>query len=154
MTRKKNALRKHFIAPYTADESIPDEAAWLPLAHFIETMEDDSEEDTDDQGFYDGDGNTETVLNGRSEKWNFSGYYDPEDAAQKLIADMRRKTADDDRKIWHKIVESNGDTVIGIAKAMEIKAGGGDATDYEVFEGHLDFVQTPKVTSGTVPPAA
>lgn len=144
--RKKNAKRLHYIAPYTSDEAQPAEDDWLPLAHFIQTIEDDTKEDTDDQGFYDGDGNTETVLNGRSEVWNFSGFYDPEDPAQELLAGLRRKTNDDERKIWHKIVETNGDTVIGVAKAMEIKAGGGDATDYEDFEGHLDFVQAPKVT--------
>lgn len=145
--RKKNALRKHFIAPYTDDATEPAEDAWLPLAHYIETIEDDTKEDTDDQGFYDGDGSTETVLNGRSEVWNFSGSYDPEDPAQKLLASLRRKTNDEERKVWHKIIETNGDTVIGIAKAMEIKAGGGDATDYEDFEGHLDFVVSPTVTS-------
>lgn len=144
--RQKNASRKHFIAPWTSDDKEPTEEEWLPLAHFIETIEDDSDEDTADSGFYDGDGNTETVLNGRSEKWNFSGSYDSADKAQQLIAGMRRKTSDDERKLWHKIVETNGDTVTGVAKAMEIKAGGGDATEYESFEGHLDFVKTPKVT--------
>ena len=146
MARKKNALREHYIAPWTSDDVKPAEDAYLPLAHFIETIEDDSDEDSDDQGFYDGDGNTETVLNGRSEKWNFSGTYDPEDKAQALIAGMRRITTDDGRKLWHKIVESNGDTIEGVAKAMEIKAGGGDATEYEDFEGHLDYVRTPTVT--------
>ena len=150
--RKKNVKRLHYIAPYTSDDAQPAEDGWLPLAHFIQTIEDDTKEDTDDQGFYDGDGNTETVLNGRSEVWNFSGFYDPEDPAQELLAGLRRKTNDDERKVWHKIVETNGDTVIGVAKAMEIKAGGGDATDYEDFEGHLDFVQAPKVTPAVPKP--
>ena len=152
MARKKNALRKHEIAPWTSDDVEPEEDAWLPLAHFIETIEDDSDEDTDDQGFYDGDGNTETVLNGRSEKWNFSGTYDPDDKAQQLIAGMRRITTDDGRKLWHRITESNGDVVVGVAKAMEIKAGGGDATEYEAFEGHLDYIKTPTITKATAAP--
>lgn len=147
--RKKNALRQHFIAPFTSDDKEPAEGKWLPLSHWIETIEDDSDEDTDDQGFYDGDGNTETVLNGRTEKWNFSGSYDGEDPAHKLLADMRRKTNDDDRKLWHKIIETNGDTVIGVAKAMELKAGSGDATGYEKLSGHLDYVKTPTVTPKT-----
>ena len=42
--------------------------------------------------------------------------------------------------------------MIGVAKAMEIKAGGGDATDYEDFEGHLDYIESPKVTEASTTP--
>ncbi|WP_225418436.1 phage tail tube protein [Lacticaseibacillus daqingensis] len=143
--RKKNAKRKHFIAPYT-DDTAPEEDAWLPLAKDVETIEDDSDEDTDDYGDYAGDGTAQTILNGRKEVWNFSGYYNADDKAQVLLAGMRRETNDEKRKVWHKIVETDGSTVIGVAKAMEIKAGGGDATSYEDFEGHLDYVATPTVT--------
>lgn len=146
MGRKKNALRKHFVAPYTKGEEEPAEDGWLPLANYIETIEDDSEEDTDDQGFYDGDGTTESVFLGRSEKWNFEGSYNPEDSAQALIASMKRAKVDEERLIWHKIIETDGSTVIGVAKALEIKAGGGEATEYETFEGHLDFIKAPTVT--------
>lgn len=146
MAKKKNALRKHFIAEWTSDDTEPTEEDWLPLAHNIVTIEDDSDEDTEDSGDYAGDGSTETILNGRSEKWNFEGSYDAEDPAHKLLASMRRKVNDDDRKVWHKIIETNGDEVVGVAKAMEIKAGGGDATEYETFEGHLDYIKTPKTT--------
>lgn len=150
--RQKNAKRQHFIAPWTEDGTEPTEESWLRLAHWIETIEDDSDEDTDDQGFYDGDGNTESVLNGRTEKWNYSGSYDAADPAHVLLASMRRITNDDGRKVWHKIIETNGDVIIGIAKVMEPKAGGGDATDYETLEGHLDYIKTPTVTpKGTQP---
>jgi hypothetical protein len=145
--RKKNAKRKHFVAPYTDGDTQPAEADWLALAKNVETIEDDSDEDTDDFGDYAGDGTAQTILNGRKEVWNFSGYWDPDDKAQALIASLRRETDDDKRLIWHKIIETSGDTVIGIAKAMEVKAGGGDATDYEDFEGHLDFIAKPDVTS-------
>lgn len=144
--KQKNAKRQHFIAPYTTDDAKPSEKDYLRFAHQIQTIEDDSDEDTDDFGDYAGDGTAQTILNGRKEVWNFEGFYDPEDPAHQLLASLRRKTNDDDRKIWHKIIETNGDTVEGVAKAMEIKAGGGDATDYEDFEGHLDYVSTPDVT--------
>ncbi|WP_343036832.1 phage tail tube protein [Lacticaseibacillus absianus] len=150
--KQKNAKRQHFIAPWTSDEDKPAEDAYLPLAHQIQTIEDDSDEDTDDFGDYAGDGTAQTILNGRTEKWTFEGYYDAEDPAQKLLADLRRQVNDDDRKVWHKIVETNGDTIEGVAKAMEIKAGGGDATEYETFEGHLDYIQTPEVTPASPKP--
>lgn len=144
--KHKNAKRKHYIAPWTSDDKKPEEADYLPLAHQIQTIEDDSDEDTDDFGDYAGDGTSQTILNGRTEKWNFEGYYDPEDPAHKLLAGLRRVVDDDGRKVWHKIIETNGDVIEGVAKAMEIKAGGGDATDYEDFEGHLDYVTTPTTT--------
>lgn len=144
MARSKNAKRLHYIAPWTSDDKMPTDTEWLRLAKFIQTIEDDSDENTDDQGFYDGDGNPETILTSRAERWNFEGFSDLEDPAQALIAGMKRKTGDNDRKLWHKIVETDGKTYVGVAKAMEIKAGSGDATDYEEFSGHLDFIGTPK----------
>lgn len=149
MTRQKNAKRQHFIAPWTGDDKKPAEEDYLRFAKYIETIEDDSDEDTDDYGDYAGDGTKQTTLNGRTEKWNFEGTYDSSDPAQKLIADMRRKVNDDDRKLWHKIIETDGTIVEGVATAMEIKAGSGDATEYEGFEGHLDYVQTPETTPPT-----
>lgn len=150
MARLKNAKRQHFIAPWTSDDKTPVDEDFLALAKWIETIEDDSDEDTDDYGDYAGDGNTKTTLNGRTEKWNFEGTYDPNDPAQALLAGMRRELTDDGRKVWHKIIETDGTVVLGVATAMEIKAGGGDATEYETFEGHLDYVATPIVTAPSI----
>lgn len=146
MTRSKNAKRKHLIAPWTSDDKKPEEADYYPLAKWLETIEDDSDEDTDDYGDYAGDGNKQTVMLGRTEKWNFEGTYDPDDPAHQILAKLRRKTTDDERKVWHKIIETDGTVVEGVAKAMELKAGGGDATDYEELSGHLDYIQTPTET--------
>ncbi|MGR3742114.1 phage tail tube protein [Companilactobacillus sp. DQM5] len=150
--RQKNAKRKHFIAPWTSDEKKPEEADYLPLAHWITTLEDDSDEDTDDYGDYAGDGNKKSTLNGRTEKWNFEGTYDSADPAHKLIASMRRKTTDEERMVWHKIIETDGTIVEGPAMVMEPKAGSGDATDYEDLEGHIDYTQTPTETPATTTP--
>lgn len=146
MPRLKNAKRRHFVAPWTSDDKKPAEEDYLPLAKDIVTIEDDSDEDTDDYGDYDGDGTNQTAFNGRSEKWNFEGTYNSDNPAQKLIAGMKRAQTDEERKLWHKILETDGKTVEGVAKAMEIKAGSGDATEYEEFSGHLDYVRTPEIT--------
>lgn len=150
--RQKNAKRQHFVAPWTSDDKKPAAEDYSPLASYIETIEDDSDEDTDDYGDYAGDGTNRTILNGRSEKWKFEGTYDPKDKAQKLIASMKRVTTDDGRKLWHKIIETDGTTIEGVASAMEIKAGSGDATEYEEFSGHLDYVRTPEETLPTAMP--
>lgn len=153
MARKKNALRKHFIAPYTTAEAKPTEAEYLRLAKWVTDINDDSEENTDTAGDYAGDGNEEDILLGRSEKWAFEGTYDPDDPAHKLLHSMKRTQSDEDRLVWHKIIEENGDTVEGVAKALELKSGGGSATEYGALSGHLDYIATPTVTpSGSTPP--
>lgn len=151
MARKKNALRKHFVAPYVEGEEEPKEL--LRLGVNIATIEDDSEESTESAGDYAGDGNEVEVLTGRSEKWKVDGTYDPTDPAQKLIAGMKRTNTDSERLIWHKIEENDGSIVIGVAKALEIVAGGGDATEYETFSCSLAYTATPKVTSGKPDPS-
>jgi hypothetical protein len=154
MTRRKNALRIHELAPYTAptdggEPTVPAEDAWLRFAKRITSISDDSEESTESEGDYAGDGTEEDVLTGRSEKWKYEGTYDPTDPAQKLIKDLKRKTNDDDRLIWHRIHESDGTVVTGVAKVLDIVAGGGDATDYEDFTGSINFIKTPTESKET-----
>ena len=91
-------------------------------------------------------------MTGRSEKWKFDGTYDPTDPAQKFVADKKRTNTDSERLVWHKIEENDGSTVTGVAKLLEIKAGGGDATEYETFSGVLAFIKTPTVSNGSAAP--
>jgi hypothetical protein len=146
MSRQKNASRTHEIAPWTSDDAAAPTAAYLDLGHFITTISDDSEEKTDTSADYAGDGNEVEVLTGRSEKWTVEGTYDPADPAHALIASMKRNTTDEGRQVWHRITESNGDVIEGVAKALNIVAGGGDAAEFEEFKFDLAFVATPTVT--------
>lgn len=147
--KNKNAIRQHFVAKYTEGQAMPEVGAddWKALAKNITSISDETEDKTDTAGDYAGDGNEVEILTGRSEAWKFEGSYDPEDDAQKLIAGMKRTTTDKERLLWHMIIETNGDVVTGLAKALEIIAGGGDATEYEEISGKLAFTQTPQVTS-------
>jgi hypothetical protein len=149
MAKIKNALRRHYIAPFGETDVAPaeDSEAWLRFAKAITTIEDDSEEKTDTGGDYAGDGNEVDTLIGRSEKWKYEGETDLSDPAQALIASMKRSAVDADRMVWHKIVETDGTVIIGQAKILEIVTGGGDATEFEAFTGHIDFVGTPTVTA-------
>lgn len=65
MSKSKNALRQHFIAPWKkGDTTAPSTGgAFLPLAKWIATVSDASDEDTSDDGYYDGDGTPEKVVN-------------------------------------------------------------------------------------------
>ncbi len=142
----KNATREHWLAPYDPESptTIPAPEAFVLLGLGIQTIEDDTDESTDDYSDYAGDGNTSSTLTSYSEKWNYEGRNMPDDKAQTIIRKMKRKTTDDERRLWHAIRFTDGTAVIGVAKAMEIKAGSGDSSDYEDFEGHLDFDNVPK----------
>ena len=151
MAKNKNAKREHYLAPISAgaDKKTPPEAdseEWLRLGLDIQTIEDKSDEKTDTAGDYLGDGTEVDILTGRSEIWGVTGSRNNTDEAQNLVASMKRTQTDDERLLFHKIVETNGDVVIGLAKAMSITAGSGDATAYEDFACDLTFVSQPTVT--------
>lgn len=143
--RKKNALREHWIAPYGEGVKPVEDDGFLELAKWIEDIEDSTDENVEDYGDYAGDGNPKTEIVSVSEKWTFTGTYDAEDPAQKMIAEMKRKTGDD-RKLWHKIVQTDGTTVLGVATASEIIAGSGNALEFETFSCVLNYDNIPEVT--------
>lgn len=141
MAVKKNALRKHFVAAYTDVKTEP--TSWLRLAKKISDITDDTDETVEENTWYDSDGTPVSEVEAIAEKWSVSGQYDADDAAQALIAGMKRKIGDD-RKIWHKIEQTDGKTYQGVATATEIKAGTGEASGYEEFSCTLNFDEIPK----------
>ncbi|MGL9995068.1 hypothetical protein IGJ41_000304 [Enterococcus sp. DIV1537a] len=145
--REKNAKREHYIAEYTpGKETAPSEdTEWLRLAKYISSISDDSDEETDDTGFYDGDGTPETTVISVSGAYSPEGVYDAEDPAQQLIARKKYKLGDA-RKVWHKIIMTNGDVYIGRATVTDIKAGAGDATAFEEFSCSIKFDTLPTIT--------
>lgn len=146
MTRQKNALRGHFVAPYNNGTEPTGESAWLELAKWITDVSDDTDEKTEDQAFYDGDGTEETSVISVKGAYTFEGTYDPDDKAQALIAGMKYKTGDE-RKVWHKVVQSDKKKqFVGVATVTEIKAGSGAAADYEAFGCKISYNATPKET--------
>jgi hypothetical protein len=145
MARLKNAERKHYVQAYTPGESDPGDE-WLELAKYISTIGDDTNEDTEDEAFYDGDGTPETTVTSVAEAYTPEGYYDPEDPAQELIAGLKRKTGDG-RKIWHRVVRSDGKKEwVGRATVSAIVAGAGDASAYETFSCNIRFDRIPEET--------
>jgi hypothetical protein len=146
MAQPKNAKREHYVAPWDAENpnEIPKPADFHLLGAGITSIEDDTDENTDDYSDYAGDGSTASTLTGYGEKWNFSGRNVTDDPAQTLIRKMKRKPTDDERRLWLAIRFTDGTAVVGVAKAMEIKAGSGDSSDYEEFSGHLDYDGVPQ----------
>lgn len=144
MARKKNALRKHELAPLdtTNPDTVPT-TGWLPLSHWVTNITDDSEENTETYADYSGDGTEIESLIGRSERWTFEGTYDPTDPTHIFVESMKRKSTDEERICWHRITQNDGKVFQAKAKLLEIKAGGGDAQNYEDFSGRIDFLTTP-----------
>ncbi|MDV5978118.1 phage tail tube protein [Streptococcus canis] len=145
MARQKNALRGHFIAPYNGGvEPEAGGSEWMEIAKWIKDISDDTDEKTEDEAYYDGDGTEETTVVGVKGAYTFEGTYDPEDKAQKHIADMKYKTGDG-RKVWHKVVASdNKKQWIGLSTVSEIIAGSGAAADFEAFSCKITYNSLPK----------
>lgn len=145
MARNKNALRGHFVQAYTAGQNEPGEE-WLELAKYISTIGDDTQEETESQAYYDSDGTPETDVISVAGAYTPEGFYDPEDPAQALIADMKYKTGEG-RKIWHRVVSADGTKEwVGRATVSAIVAGAGDASAYETFSCNIAFDAIPTET--------
>lgn len=144
MARNKNALRGHFVAEY--DPLTPDAppTEWLELAKWISAIGDETEEETENTAYYDGDGTPETDIISVAGAYTAEGFYDPEDPAQALIAGLKYKTGDG-RKIWHKVVSADGTKEwVGRATVSAIVAGAGDASAYETFSCTIRFDRIPE----------
>lgn len=144
MARLKNALRVHEIGVFNHASPTTEPAEWLKLAKYIETVNDESDEDTDDTGYYDGDGTPEETVLSVVGGFSFEGLYDAEDKAQALIASMKYKTGDG-RRIWFRVTSADKKkSWTEVANVSEIKAGDGDATEYEAFECTIKWIRQPK----------
>lgn len=143
MARLKNALRGHFIGTYTPKTPNTEPTTWTEIGKWISSISDETDEQTDDTGFYDGDGTPETSVIGVSGAYSFEGFYDAEDPAQAMIAAMKYKIGDE-RKIWHKVVSADGKKqYMGVATVSDIVAGAGDATEFEDFSCTISYNQLP-----------
>lgn len=148
MARQKNALRKHFIAPFNPANPTtePEKQAFKLLAKYIKTVNDETDEDTDDVAWYDGDGTPEEQVNSVKPGYSFEGDFDVEDEAQALIAGLKYKVGDA-RKVWFKVVSAdNKKQWTAVANVSGIKTGEGDANEYEKFEVTIKWITLPKET--------
>ena len=146
MPKMKNAKRKHYVAPWSAGNPTtePLTDAWKWLADGVTTADVENDEETDDIAYYNGDGTPETTVVSVKYGYTFEGDYIKEDAAQKIIADMRFLTGDQ-RKVWFKVVDPDGKTQYsGVATVSEIKIGGGEASEFEAFECTISWNSVPK----------
>lgn len=139
MARNKNALRKHLIAEFDPESptTVPEE--FLELAKWITDIEDGSDETVEAYADYAGDGTEKDEVTMFKEAYDFSGTYDPEDAAQALIASKKRKLGDG-RKIWHRVITADRKfQYTAVATVSAIVAGSGNAAEHEAFGCRIAF---------------
>lgn len=147
MARQKNALTEYHVAPIVEGPGDPE---YNRLAKYISTVTDDSDEETEDQAWYDGDGTPEEDIVSVKKKYTFEGLYDDEDPAMKFIAGLEFETGDK-RKIMFKQVRTNGDVLEGEATVSEIKVTGGEAAEYATFECAIAWNKRPTLTPAGTP---
>lgn len=119
------------------------EDGWLKIGKHINTAEPANNEESDSEGFLDGDGTPETDVTSVAVGYSFSGYRNFEDPAQNLIAEEMEFGVGDERKIWFKRTLPNGTVHIGPATVTEPTVGGGEATAYDQFEATITWNKKP-----------
>lgn len=139
MARQKNALTKYFVG------GIDEKEADLRLAKWIESVEDDSDEETEDIAFYDGDGTQETDVISIKKAYTFEGMHDADDEAQLFIAGLEFETGEG-RKIWFKQERTDGTVLQGPATVSDIVVTGGEASEYAPFSCTIAWDRKPTIT--------
>jgi len=147
MSRKRNALRQHFIAPLS--QTSPTETAYLRLSRYISDISANNDETVDTEAFYHGDGTPENTVTAIQKGYSVEGYRYAGDPAQDLIAEMELGILDD-RKVWHKVVSADGSkTYEGVATVSNIVIDGGSADEFETFSCDITYDQIPTITNGS-----
>lgn len=149
MARNKNAVRKHFIADVDAQNGGTPPEEFLALAKYISNITPEDEETIETEGFYDGDGTPEEIVQSIAIGYAFEGFRDPEDEAQNLVASKKLKTGAG-RHVWHKVEMTDGTVLVGKANLSSIDTGSGEATSDETFSCTIKFIQLPEVTNEPV----
>lgn len=152
MAKNKNALRKHYIAPFetATPDTPPTKEKYKWLAKDITTSSPEVDEQTDDSADFAGDGTPVETITSVKRGRSFEGKRNDADEAQNMIAGMEDEVGDG-RKVWYKEVSSDGKTQKeGVATVSEIEIGDGDATEHEGFKAKIMWDQKPK-KSNVVP---
>ena len=150
MARKKNAITKYEIAKIVETG----EPSYLRLAKYIEDVTVSANDETEETGYYDGDGTVATEVTGAKYGYDVSGYRDLTDEAQNLIVEMRHETGEG-RKLMLKVTKPDGTIETGEATVSNIIDGGGQATEYAPFSCTITRNSKPEVTAtgdGSVTP--
>ena len=159
MAKFKNAIRKHYIAPFDSEhpDTPPAEDKYMWIAKGIKESAPENDAEDDDVAYFDGDGTKEKVITSKSRGRSFEGHRDYADKAQNFVVDKEDAVADD-LIVWYKEVTPDGKTYKeGLARLSEIEVGDGEASELETIKFQVNWSRTPEkheITSATTGRAA
>lgn len=156
MAKFKNAIRKHYIAPFDSEhpDTPPTEDKYMWIAKGIKESAPENDAEDDDVAYFDGDGTKEKVITSKSRGRSFEGHRDYADKAQNFVVDKEDAVADD-LIVWYKEVTADGKTYKeGLARLSEIEVGDGEASELETIKFQVNWSRTPEKHEVTASPVA
>ena len=145
MAKFKNAIRKHYIAPYDPEhpDTPPTDDKYLWIAKGIKESAPENDAEDDDIAYFDGDGTKEKIITSKSRGRSFEGHRDYDDKAQNFVAEKEDAVADD-LIVWYKEVVPTGKYYKeGPARLSEIEIGDGEASELETIKFQVIWSRTP-----------
>lgn len=155
MSKFKNAIRKHYIAPYDPEhpDTPPTEDKYMWIAKGIKESAPENDAEDDDIAYFDGDGTKEKIVSSISRGRSFEGHRDYSDKAQNFVADKEDAVADD-LIVWYKEVAPTGKFYKeGLGRLSEIEIGDGEASELESIKFQVNWSRTPEKHDITSAPA-
>lgn len=146
MAKFKNAIRKHYIAPFDSEhpDTPPTEGKYMWIAKGIKESAPENGAEDDDVAYFDGDGTKEKVITSKSRGRSFEGHRDYADKAQNFVVDKEDAVADD-LIVWYKEVTPDGKSYKeGLARLSEIEVGDGEASELETIKFQVNWSRTPE----------
>lgn len=156
MAKFKNAIRKHYIAPYDPEhpDTPPTDDKYMWIAKGVKETSPENDEEDDEVAYFDGDGTKEKVITSKSRGRSFEGHREYGDKAQDFIAD-REDELNDDLVVWYKEVVPTGKYYKeGIGRLSGIEIGEGEAHELESIKFQVNWSRTPEKHDITASPAA
>ena len=156
MAKFKNAIRKHYIAPYDPEhpDTPPTDDKYLWIAKGIKESAPENDAEDDDIAYFDGDGTKEKIITSKSRGRSFEGHRDYDDKAQNFVAEKEDAVADD-LIVWYKEVVPTGKYYKeGPARLSEIEIGDGEASETIKFQVNWSRTPVKHDISGTPVAAA
>ena len=115
---------------------------WLYLGPGVSTIDDDSDDETDDTSYYDSKGAQPEDVIGTKIAYAVSGHRYFGDPAQDLICSLKYVIGDE-RVLNFRRIAPDGSMIEGPVTVTAIKDGGGDANEKGTFECTLTFREMP-----------
>jgi hypothetical protein len=156
MAKFKNAIRKHYIAPYDPEhpDTPPTEDKYMWIAKGVKETSPENDEEDDDVAYFDGDGTKEKVITSKSRGRSFEGHREYDDKAQNFIADKEDDLADE-LVVWYKEVVPTGKYYKeGLGRLSGIEIGEGEAHELESIKFQVNWSRKPEKHDITASPAA